>query len=141
MAQDFFAAFGQDGVGQIGTEWSRNTSLGDMAGDFDDRRAGAGVFPLFFFFFFFFFFFLFFLWLLTTGQNQSIQITAEKSFGDKWGSTMAEPDRTPVTIQELLISSLAQTDALAKLLIEKGLITEQSLCRRFLRNGRRIRSY
>ncbi len=29
-----------------------------------------------------------------------------------------------VTIQELLISSLAQTDALTKLLIEKGLITE-----------------
>lgn len=31
----------------------------------------------------------------------------------------------PVTIQELLISSLAQTDALAKLLIEKGIITQQ----------------
>ena len=31
----------------------------------------------------------------------------------------------PVTTQELLISSLAQTDALAKLLIEKGIITQQ----------------
>jgi len=29
-----------------------------------------------------------------------------------------------VTIQELLVTSLAQTDAVAKLLIEKGLITE-----------------
>jgi len=29
-----------------------------------------------------------------------------------------------VTMQELVISSLAQTDALCKLLIEKGLITE-----------------
>jgi hypothetical protein len=29
-----------------------------------------------------------------------------------------------VTIQELLISSLATSDALAKLLIEKGLITQ-----------------
>ncbi len=29
-----------------------------------------------------------------------------------------------VTMQELLVSSLAQSDALAKLLIEKGLITE-----------------
>ncbi len=29
-----------------------------------------------------------------------------------------------VTMQELLVSSLAQTDALAKLLFEKGLITE-----------------
>ena len=33
---------------------------------------------------------------------------------------MAEPDKTPVTLQERLVSSLAQTDALAKLLIEKG---------------------
>ena len=29
-----------------------------------------------------------------------------------------------VTLQELLVTSLAQTDAVAKLLIEKGLITE-----------------
>ena len=33
---------------------------------------------------------------------------------------MAEPDKRPVTLEELFISSLAQTDALAKLLIEKG---------------------
>src|SRR5262245_61834411 len=32
--------------------------------------------------------------------------------------------QSPVTIQELLVSSLAQTDALAKLMIEKGLITQ-----------------
>ena len=38
---------------------------------------------------------------------------------------MAEPDKRPVTIEELLVSSLAQTDALAKLLIENGLITQQ----------------
>jgi hypothetical protein len=31
----------------------------------------------------------------------------------------------PVTIQEFLVSSLAQSDALAKLLIEKGIITER----------------
>jgi hypothetical protein len=36
---------------------------------------------------------------------------------------VAEPDKNPVTLEELLVSSLAQTDALAKLLIEKGLIT------------------
>ena len=35
---------------------------------------------------------------------------------------MAESDKTPVTMEELLVSSLAQTDALAKLLIEKGFI-------------------
>ena len=38
---------------------------------------------------------------------------------------MAEPDERPVTMEELLVSSLAQADALAKLLIEKGLITRQ----------------
>jgi hypothetical protein len=38
---------------------------------------------------------------------------------------MAEPDKKPVTMEELLVSSLAQTDALAKLLIEKGLIMRE----------------
>jgi len=38
---------------------------------------------------------------------------------------MAELDKGgTVTLQELIVSSLAQTDALCKLLIEKGLITE-----------------
>ena len=36
---------------------------------------------------------------------------------------MAKSDKRAVTLEELLVSSLAQTDALAKLLIEKGLIT------------------
>ena len=44
---------------------------------------------------------------------------------------MAEPDKKPVTMEELLVSSLAQTDALAKLLIEKGLITREE----FMRTG------
>jgi hypothetical protein len=38
---------------------------------------------------------------------------------------MAEPDNRPGTMEELLVSSLAQTDALAKLLIEKGLIRRE----------------
>jgi len=38
---------------------------------------------------------------------------------------MAEPNKKPVPLEELLVSSLAQTDALAKLLIEKGLITRE----------------
>jgi hypothetical protein len=38
---------------------------------------------------------------------------------------MAEPDKRPVTMQELLVSSLAQTDAPGKLLIEKELITRE----------------
>jgi hypothetical protein len=37
---------------------------------------------------------------------------------------MAEPDKRPVTLEELLVASrLAQIDALAKLLIHKGVIT------------------
>jgi len=39
---------------------------------------------------------------------------------------MAEAEDTGlVTIRELLVSTLAQSDALAKLLIEKGLITRE----------------
>jgi hypothetical protein len=38
---------------------------------------------------------------------------------------MAEPDKRPVTMEELVISSLVQTDALAKLLIEKGIVTRE----------------
>jgi hypothetical protein len=51
---------------------------------------------------------------------------------------MAEPDKRPVTFEELVVSSLAQADALAKLLIEKGLITREELCRRFPRSVRCI---
>ena len=40
---------------------------------------------------------------------------------------MAEPDKRAVTLEELVVSSLAQTDALAKLLIEKGFITREEL--------------
>ena len=38
---------------------------------------------------------------------------------------MAEPNKRPVTLEEFLVSSLAQTDALAKLMIEKRLITRE----------------
>ena len=38
---------------------------------------------------------------------------------------MAEPNKTPVTLEELVVSSLAQTDALVKLLIENGLINRE----------------
>jgi hypothetical protein len=38
---------------------------------------------------------------------------------------MAEPeDRVKVTLQELMVGTLAMTDALSKLLIEKGIITD-----------------
>ena len=38
--------------------------------------------------------------------------------------------KTPVTVEALLVSSLAQTDALAKLLIEKGIITQEEFIAR-----------
>ena len=41
---------------------------------------------------------------------------------------MAKLDATnPVNLQELIVSSLAMTDALAKLLIEKDLITREGV--------------
>jgi hypothetical protein len=43
---------------------------------------------------------------------------------------MAGPAKGPVTLEELLVSSLAQTDALAKLLIEKGLITREEFMKK-----------
>ena len=43
---------------------------------------------------------------------------------------MAELDKKPVTMEELLVSSLAQIDALAKLLIAKGLITQEEFMRK-----------
>jgi len=44
-------------------------------------------------------------------------------------------------LYELLISSLAMTDALVNLLIEKGLITHAEFMQNISRNGRRIKSY
>jgi hypothetical protein len=42
------------------------------------------------------------------------------------GENMSKRDlQATVTLEELLVSSLATADALAKLLIEKGIITEQ----------------
>jgi len=44
---------------------------------------------------------------------------------------MAELDKQgTLTLEELMISTLAMTDALAKLLIEKGLITDEEFKRK-----------
>ena len=51
---------------------------------------------------------------------------------------MAEPVKKPVTMGELLVSSLAQTDALAKLLIEKGLITREEFMQKISEERGRI---
>ncbi len=42
-----------------------------------------------------------------------------------------------VTMQELIASSLAQTDALTKLLIEKGLITKEEFMQKLGRTSKR----
>jgi hypothetical protein len=47
----------------------------------------------------------------------------------------AATKQTPVTIQALLISGLAQTDALAKLLIDKGIITQQEFLAKISRRA------
>jgi hypothetical protein len=42
------------------------------------------------------------------------------------GGTMAEPEtRAKATLQELMVVTLSMTDALSKLLIEKGIITDE----------------
>ena len=47
-----------------------------------------------------------------------------------WEATMGTEDKQGmVTMQELLVSSLVTADALTKLLIEKGLITEAEFIR------------
>jgi hypothetical protein len=48
---------------------------------------------------------------------------------------MAEPNKRPATMEELHVSSLAQTDALAKFVIEKGVITRKSLSEDFRETG------
>jgi hypothetical protein len=44
---------------------------------------------------------------------------------------MANTSKTPVTLQKLVVSSLAQSDALAKLLMEKGIISQEELQSKF----------
>ena len=86
MAQDFFAAFGHDGVGQIGTETTINS--GDLAGilmiavqalekrtaELKQKEAQIAVLES--------------RQALELRKNQSIQITAEKSLGEKMADVM-----------------------------------------------------
>jgi hypothetical protein len=49
--------------------------------------------------------------------------------------------KAPTSTEEILISSLAQSDALAKLLIEKGLSRSKSFWPRFQLSGRPTNGY
>jgi hypothetical protein len=51
---------------------------------------------------------------------------------------MAKPDKKPVTLEELLVSSLAQVEALAKLLIEKGADYREEFMQKLSQERRRI---
>lgn len=52
---------------------------------------------------------------------------------------MAHRDtQAPVTVEELLVTTLATSDALAKLLIEKGLVTQAELMAKISEDGRFI---
>jgi len=51
---------------------------------------------------------------------------------NRMGAIMAHNPNEAVSIEELLVSSFAQTDALAKLLIEKGIITQQEFSAKIL---------
>jgi hypothetical protein len=54
---------------------------------------------------------------------------------------MAELDKKdPVSLTELMVSTLAMADAVTKLLIEKGVITEAEFRKNFYRSVRCIRS-
>jgi hypothetical protein len=46
----------------------------------------------------------------------------------------------PVSLQELMVTTLAMTDALAKLLIEKGIITDAEFKQKWLEEGQCIRA-
>jgi len=51
-------------------------------------------------------------------------LTQKEKLQGEYDALMSCADKATVRLQELIIASLAQTDALSKLLIEKGLITE-----------------
>jgi len=55
--------------------------------------------------------------------RNSAECAGESGLGDPVEEAQWRNQKRPVTMEELLVSSMAQTDALAKLLIEKGLIT------------------
>jgi len=46
-----------------------------------------------------------------------------------------------VTLEELMVSTLAMVDAVTKLLIEKGVISEAKFRENFWRSGRHIRGF
>ncbi len=62
---------------------------------------------------------------LRGGAGEVLRESCGKCKAGQLGGKMGELDKQgAVTMQELIASSLAQTDALTKFLIEKGLITQ-----------------
>jgi hypothetical protein len=69
--------------------------------------------------------------LLSLPRNGRAEMApSQRSGTTTQGGTTAEPEnRAKVTLQELMVVTLSMTDALSKLLIEKGVITDESLRR------------
>src|SRR5687767_12299554 len=58
------------------------------------------------------------------------------------GDAMAELDKgKPVSLEELMLATLAQTDALTKLLLEKGIITDAELKQKLVEERRYISAF
>jgi hypothetical protein len=80
--------------------------------------------------------------LILNDRNESVDVARVSPSRSPRRKNNAEPDKRPVTMEELLVSSLAQTDALAKLLIEKGLITREEFMQKVIRGaGERIKGF
>lgn len=45
---------------------------------------------------------------------------------------MAQPNKDPVSLQELMVSTLAMVDAVTKILIEKGVMSEAEFKKKLL---------
>jgi hypothetical protein len=55
---------------------------------------------------------------------------------------MRDLDKTkPMSLEELMVSTLAMADAVTKLLIEKGIITEAEFTKKLLEDGRCISGF
>jgi len=58
-------------------------------------------------------------------RRDSDSVLANGTGEEEVEGLMTQNPKEPVSIEELLVSSLAQTDVLAKLLIDKGIITQK----------------
>jgi hypothetical protein len=69
-------------------------------------------------------------------KSAIIGIKISQEHGYSIGAIMAEEMKpTTVTLEELMVSTLATTDALAKLMIAKGIITDEEFKAQLIKCG------